>query len=134
MGYDSVLSEVGEFGLYQKLLCATFVFYTTFLCGINYYTQVRSVRIKANDSAKAVLFSFLSKFVHNNHRGEKFRRQFRRHPPIPCSLFGRWIEVWLDVYWSTITGFGGGLFPEVEVWKRGYKKKDDLAETSIIYL
>ena len=35
-----VLTQVGDFGLYQKLLCGVFVFYTTFLCGLNYYTQV----------------------------------------------------------------------------------------------
>jgi hypothetical protein len=40
MGYDNILSKVGDFGLYQKLLCGIFVFYTTFLCGLNYYTQV----------------------------------------------------------------------------------------------
>lgn len=40
MGYDNILLKVGDFGLYQKLLCVIFVFYTTFLCGLNYYTQV----------------------------------------------------------------------------------------------
>ena len=40
MAKDSILSQVGDFGLYQKLLCGIFVFYTTFLCGLNYYTQV----------------------------------------------------------------------------------------------
>ena len=40
MGIDNILGQVGEFGLYQKLLCGLFVFYTTFLCGLNYYTQV----------------------------------------------------------------------------------------------
>ena len=45
MAKDSILSQVGDFGLYQKLLCGIFVFYTTFLCGLNYYTQVRSVII-----------------------------------------------------------------------------------------
>ena len=35
-----ILVQVGDFGLYQKLLCGIFVFYTTFLCGLNYYTQV----------------------------------------------------------------------------------------------
>ena len=40
MGIDSILGHVGQFGLYQKLLCGLFVFYTTFLCGLNYYTQV----------------------------------------------------------------------------------------------
>ena len=42
MAKDSILSQVGDFGLYQKLLCGIFVFYTTFLCGLNYYTQVGS--------------------------------------------------------------------------------------------
>jgi hypothetical protein len=41
MGYERLLEEAGSFGLYQKLLCGLLVFYTTFLCGINYYTQVR---------------------------------------------------------------------------------------------
>lgn len=40
MAKDSILTQVGDFGLYQKLLCGIFVFYTTFLCGLNYYTQV----------------------------------------------------------------------------------------------
>ena len=40
MGFDSILSQVGQFGLYQRLLCGLFVFYTTFLCGLNHYTQV----------------------------------------------------------------------------------------------
>ena len=40
MAKDSILNQVGDFGLYQKLLCGIFVFYTTFLCGLNYYTQV----------------------------------------------------------------------------------------------
>jgi hypothetical protein len=40
MGYERLLEEAGSFGLYQKLLCGLLVFYTTFLCGINYYTQV----------------------------------------------------------------------------------------------
>ena len=40
MAKDSILTKVGDFGLYQKLLCGIFVFYTTFLCGLNYYTQV----------------------------------------------------------------------------------------------
>jgi hypothetical protein len=40
MGYDKLLEEAGSFGLYQQLLCGILVFYTTFLCAINYYTQV----------------------------------------------------------------------------------------------
>jgi len=40
MGYDNLLSKAGDFGPYQKLLSGIFVFYTTFLCGLNYYTQV----------------------------------------------------------------------------------------------
>ena len=40
MGYDNILTKVGDFGLYQKLLCGIFVFYSTFICGLNYYTQV----------------------------------------------------------------------------------------------
>ena len=46
MGYDNILVQVGEFGLYQKLLCGFFVFYTTFLCGLNYYTQVWTIYFK----------------------------------------------------------------------------------------
>jgi len=40
MSYHDILVKVGDFGLYQKLLCGIFVFYTTFLCGLNFYTQV----------------------------------------------------------------------------------------------
>jgi hypothetical protein len=40
MEYERLLEAAGSFGLYQKLLCGILVFYTTFLCGINYYTQV----------------------------------------------------------------------------------------------
>ena len=47
MGYDNLLSKAGDFGPYQKLLSGIFVFYTTFLCGLNYYTQVM---ILANQS------------------------------------------------------------------------------------
>ena len=43
MGYEKVLRDVGDFGLYQKLLCGLLVVYTTFLCGTNYYTQVRKL-------------------------------------------------------------------------------------------
>ena len=49
MAKDSILSQVGDFGLYQKLLCGIFVFYTTFLCGLNYYTQV-DILFKQNPS------------------------------------------------------------------------------------
>ena len=40
MGYDNLLTKAGDFGLYQILLSSIFVCYTTFLCGLNYYTQV----------------------------------------------------------------------------------------------
>lgn len=40
MSYEDILNKAGDFGLYQKLLCAILVFYTTFLCGLNYYTQI----------------------------------------------------------------------------------------------
>ena len=40
MGYDNLLTKAGDFGLYQLLLSSIFVCYTTFLCGLNYYTQV----------------------------------------------------------------------------------------------
>ena len=45
MEYDKVLEKVGGFGLYQKFLCYVLVFYTTFLCGINFYTQVRILQL-----------------------------------------------------------------------------------------
>ena len=35
-----ILNKVGAFGIYQKLLCGIFIFYTTFICGVNYYTEV----------------------------------------------------------------------------------------------
>ena len=47
MEYDKVLEKVGGFGLYQKLLCYVLVFYTTFLCGLNFYTQVRILQLIA---------------------------------------------------------------------------------------
>ena len=40
MGYDNLLTKAGDFGPYQLLLSSIFVCYTTFLCGLNYYTQV----------------------------------------------------------------------------------------------
>ena len=43
MSYHDILVKVGDFGLYQKLLCGVFIFYTTFICGINYYTQALSL-------------------------------------------------------------------------------------------
>ena len=43
MSYHDILVKVGDFGLYQKLLCGIFVFYTTFLCGLNFYTQVLTI-------------------------------------------------------------------------------------------
>lgn len=39
MGYDNLLTKAGDFGPYQLLLSSIFVCYTTFLCGLNYYTQ-----------------------------------------------------------------------------------------------
>ena len=57
MGFDSILSQVGEFGLYQRLLCGLFVFYTTFLCGLNYYTQVREAQITIKLENVEKLFS-----------------------------------------------------------------------------
>jgi len=60
MGYDNILSQVGEFGLYQKLLCGFFVFYTTFLCGLNYYTQVFIFETPEHRCADEVLDYFQS--------------------------------------------------------------------------
>lgn len=40
MSYEDILNKAGDFGLYQKILCGILVFYTTFLCGLNYYTQI----------------------------------------------------------------------------------------------
>ena len=40
MDVEKVLENVGDFGLYQKLLCLVFISYTTFTCGVNYYTQL----------------------------------------------------------------------------------------------
>lgn len=55
MGYDNLLVKVGDFGLYQKLLCGIFVFYTTFLCGLNYYTQVFIFDTPAHRCADPIL-------------------------------------------------------------------------------
>ena len=40
MDVETVLANVGDFGLYQKLLCLVFISYTTFTCGVTYYTQI----------------------------------------------------------------------------------------------
>jgi len=53
-----VLTQVGDFGLYQKLLCGVFVFYTTFLCGLNYYTQVFIFDTPNHRCSEVVLDSF----------------------------------------------------------------------------
>ena len=48
-----------------------------------------------------------------------------------CSLVWRYLEQRLDAYRSTETIFVVSLFPEVNVYKRGYEyKKDNLAESS----
>ena len=69
MSYHDILVKVGDFGLYQKLLCGIFVFYTTFLCGLNFYTQVTVIF-----QAKRVPPYFLHKLdvdpgVHLQHAG-----------------------------------------------------------------
>ena len=51
MSYHDILVKVGDFGLYQKLLCGIFVFYTTFLCGLNFYTQVTVCHIIVTKSS-----------------------------------------------------------------------------------
>ena len=51
MSYHDILVKVGDFGLYQKLLCGIFVFYTTFLCGLNFYTQVTVCQIISTNSS-----------------------------------------------------------------------------------
>ena len=40
MDIDKCLNSVGSFGVYQKLLSFVLVTYTTFTCGLNYYSQV----------------------------------------------------------------------------------------------
>ena len=61
-----ILVKVGDFGLYQKLLCCIFVFYTTFLCGLNYYTQVPfNISIESNILA---IFAKVFIFVTPDHR------------------------------------------------------------------
>ena len=77
MAKDTILTQVGEFGLYQKLLCGIFVFYTTFLCGLNYYTQVcqhcqlfRKVegsRVSTPEFIRNVLFDDVKCILHYNH-------------------------------------------------------------------
>ena len=42
MSAETHVSASDSFGLYQGLLSFVLVTYTTFLCGVNYYTQVSS--------------------------------------------------------------------------------------------
>ncbi len=37
--FDEALKQAGDFGRYQIGLLG-FIFYTTFMCGVNYYTQI----------------------------------------------------------------------------------------------
>jgi len=62
MTYENALSKVGDFGLYQKLLCGLLVFYTTFLCGINYYTQVFIFDTPPHRCHDAVVDGYKEKF------------------------------------------------------------------------
>jgi len=62
MGYDNILVKVGDFGLYQKLLCGFFVFYTTFLCGLNYYTQVFIFDTPEHRCSDTILDSYQNNF------------------------------------------------------------------------
>ena len=72
MGYDNLLAKAGDFGPYQKLLSGLFVFYTTFLCGLNYYTQVMQ------RSNKVPIFMKFSTGVHLHNPGPPlFRRRDR---------------------------------------------------------
>ena len=64
-------------------------------------------------------FSYLYQFVHNNHRREMPPNQISFSNA--GSLLGRYLAERLDVDWSTRSKFG------VNVYKRGYKKKDDLS-------
>jgi len=62
MGYEKVLREVGDFGLYQKLLCGLLVVYTTFLCGTNYYTQVFIFGAPPHRCSDPVIDAYAAKF------------------------------------------------------------------------
>ena len=61
MSYHDILVKVGDFGLYQKLLCGIFVFYTTFLCGLNFYTQV----FFASEIGSKIIFNDMQVFIFN---------------------------------------------------------------------
>ena len=61
MSYHDILVKVGDFGLYQKLLCGIFVFYTTFLCGLNFYTQV----FVASEIGSKIIFNDMQVFIFN---------------------------------------------------------------------
>ena len=50
-------------------------------------------------------FSFVSKFVHINHRLE-ISSTNQIASANSCSLIGRYCTEWRDVYWSTVTVFG----------------------------
>ena len=64
MGYDNLLSKAGDFGPYQKLLSGIFVFYTTFLCGLNYYTQVMLGQYKSPFSPSCIKVFIFSTPAH----------------------------------------------------------------------
>ena len=63
MSYHDILVKVGDFGLYQKLLCGIFVFYTTFLCGLNFYTQVLIILSSRNQ--KRIILNNVQVFIFN---------------------------------------------------------------------
>ena len=89
MGFDSILNQVGQFGLYQRLLCGLFVFYTTFLCGLNYYTQVsQELSEKVRD------ISALSPGFHLREPGpQMFRRSARLLPNRDLCKLGRHVAL-----------------------------------------
>ena len=81
MSYHDILVKVGDFGLYQKLLCGIFVFYTTFLCGLNFYTQV--------------LIILSSKPFHQKSKENNLEQRTGVHLQHACSsLLGRRDRLW----------------------------------------
>ena len=65
MDIDKCLTSVGSFGLYQKLLSFVLVSYTTFTCGINYYSQVSGVgREECRDNESDPALPLLSPFIY----------------------------------------------------------------------
>ena len=70
--------------------------------------------------------SFVSKFVHYNHRLERLPAN-QIVFAISCFLIGQYLKGWLDAYWSTVMYLAVTLLQGS--MKHGYEvKNDDLVE------